>query len=174
MTLLECFDRHGCDKGSRTHRYDRLYESALAPYRDLEFRLLEIGILRGQSIAAWLDYFPRARVIGVDNFCRVSPVQVPVLRDPRVEWHICDSTSAAPAIEPVDVVIDDGYHTPFAQAATFRNFFPLLRAAGIYFIEDIDPALNLDALTAALPANAIHHDLRKGFNWGSYVIEIRK
>jgi hypothetical protein len=174
MTLLECFDRHDCDKGSRTHRYDRLYEKALASYRDREFRLLEIGILRGQSIAAWLDYFPRAQVIGVDNFSRVKVHDIPVLFHQRVEWHRCDSTERAPAIAPVDVVIDDGYHTPEAQAATFKNFFPLLKPGGTYFIEDIDPKLGFGPLDAVLPPGAIHHDLRKGFNWGSYVIEIRK
>jgi cephalosporin hydroxylase len=38
-----------------------------------------------------------------------------------------------------DVIIDDGLHTKEAQIATLRNFFPALRAGGLYVVEDVWP-----------------------------------
>jgi hypothetical protein len=137
MTLLECFDKHGCDKGSGRHRYDRFYEPIFEPIRNEPIRLLEIGIFRGASIAAWLDYFPNAQIIGVDNFSRVPPVQILVLNNPRVSYWACDSTALAPQIDKVDIVIDDGSHDPAAQHATLQHYRPLVKPRGRYFIEDI-------------------------------------
>lgn len=170
VTLRECFDTHGCDKGKR-HGYERLYEPIFAPLRNSKIRILEIGILSGASISVWVEYFPHAEVIGIDTFERVKPQDVAVLKHPNVSWWKLDSTKEAPDVE-VDIVIDDGYHTPDAQLATFQKYFPLLRSGGLYFIEDIDPKLGL-GLFEQLPG-AIHHDLRRGYNRGSYVIEVRK
>lgn len=136
MNLRECFDKHGCDKGSR-HGYERFYEPIFEPIRNEPIRLLEIGIFRGSSIAAWLDYFPRASVIGVDTFGRVPPSEIPILRDQRVSFWACDSTALAPQIDKVDFVIDDGSHDPEAQLATLQRYRPLVKPGGRYFIEDI-------------------------------------
>lgn len=137
MTLLECFDKYGCDKGSARHRYDRFYEAIFEPIRNEPIRLLEIGIFRGASIAAWLDYFPNAQIIGVDTFERVPPAQINALNNPRVSYWACDSRFFAPKIEPVDFIIDDGSHDPSAQSATAYMYRPLLKHGGQYFIEDI-------------------------------------
>jgi hypothetical protein len=137
MTLLECFDKHGCDKGSARHRYDKFYEPIFEPIRNEPIRLLEIGIFRGASIAAWLDYFPNAQIIGVDTFERVPPEQIPVLKNSRVSYLNYDSRHRAPRIEPVDFVIDDGSHDPSAQSATAYLYRPLVKYGGKYFIEDI-------------------------------------
>jgi hypothetical protein len=137
MTLLECFDKHGCDKGSARHRYDKFYEPIFEPIRNEPIRLLEIGIFRGASIAAWLEYFPNAQIIGVDNFSRVPPGEIKVLNNPRVSFWACDSTTIAPQIDKVDFVIDDGSHDPAAQLATLQRYRPLVKTGGRYFIEDI-------------------------------------
>lgn len=165
MTLLECFDKYGCDKGSGRHRYDRFYEQILAPLRNEPIRLLEIGIFNGASISAWLEYFPKARIIGVDTFERVAPGAISVLRDPRVSFYACDSTAFAPQIDAVDIVIDDGSHKPEAQLATFGMYSPLVKDGGMYVIEDVkDPSLAREICRASL---------HKG-SAGEYLIEVRK
>lgn len=193
MNLCDLFDDNETDKGSFGHRYDRVYEPALAPLRDEPIRLLEIGVLRGGSLAAWVDYFPRATVIGVDTFERVPADSVSILRHPRVKWFRCDSTEGAPEmISPVDVIIDDGLHNPVAQRQTFEAFWPLLKDGGVYFIEDVLPfdsktprrlwnkypscteAGYKDLLKALQPYNVKHHDLRTGNRPLSYMIEVRK
>jgi hypothetical protein len=160
--MRKCFDRHNCDKGKR-HGYERVYEPVFSPVRDQPITLLEIGVFRGASLQAWLDYFPHATVIGVDTFQRVRPGRIEALRHPRVKWFQCDSTQDYPTIEPVDFIIDDGCHDPEAQRATLANFLPLLKAGGRYFIED--------APTLKIPGAKVH-DLRKGGQFDSRILEV--
>jgi cephalosporin hydroxylase len=164
--LRKIFDKYGCDKGSARHRYDRVYEPAFRDVRERPITLIEIGIFTGASLAAWLEYFPAATIVGVDTFQRVRPAQIHVLRHPRVRWFRCDSTLPLPAdlaaIE-ADVIIDDGNHTPDAQLATLRHFRPLLKAGGRYFIEDA-PELKIPGATV--------HDLRKGGEFDSRILQL--
>lgn len=164
--LRKLFDKHGCDKGSRRHRYDRVYEPALAAVREQPLTLLEIGVFRGASLAAWLEYLPAASLIGVDTFQRVAVEDVPVLRDPRVRWFACDSTGPLPAdllAVRADVIIDDGSHDPAAQRATLQRFLPLLVPGGRYFIEDA-PGLRVPGAKV--------HDLRAKGATDSVLLEI--
>ena len=158
--LRKIFDKYGCDKGNR-HGYERIYEPVFAPVRDQAFTLLEIGVYRGASLAAWLDYLPNAMLIGVDTFHRVSPQDVPVLQHPRVRWFQMDSTLEAPDVR-ADFIIDDGCHTPEAQLATLRNFRPLLNAGGRYFIED--------APTLTIPGAKVH---KTGQAFDSRILEVQ-
>ena len=166
MMLRKIFDKHRCDKGSARHRYDRVYEPLLSGLRDSPITLLEIGVFTGASLAAWLEYLPLATVIGVDTFQRMRPVDVEILRHPRVQWFRCDSTLQLPAdlaAIRADVIIDDGNHTPAAQLATLRNFRPLLKTAGRYFIEDA-PGVQI--------RGARVHDLRDGGCEDSVIVEV--
>ena len=193
MNLCDWFDYHNTDKGSRGHRYDRVYEPALQSLRDEPIRLLEIGVLRGESLAAWVGYFPRATVIGLDTFERYPEEKVWILRHPRVKFFRADSTEKAPELlSPVDVIIDDGLHNPVAQRQTFEAFWPLLKDGGVYFIEDVLPfdsktprrlrgrypsctdAGYKQLLKALSPYDVRHHDLRTGNHPLSYMIEVRK
>jgi hypothetical protein len=145
--LRELFDKYHCDKGAK-HGYEEVYEPQLAPAREKEIHLLEVGVFRGDSIRAWLDYLPNARITGLDIFTRVQPEEIEVLNHPRVSWIKGDSTDPSVARqlkqERFDVIIDDALHTPRANALTFKNLSPFLSRDGIYFIEDVFP---LDSMT---------------------------
>ena len=130
--MREIFDRHGCDKGHR-HGYERVYEPLFEPIRYEPIRLLEIGIFEGASLAAWVDYFPNAEIVGIDTFQRIAPEDIGILNHERVTWKRHSS------FEPIDlghfdIIIDDGAHTHSAQKRTFDNF---KRYADRYFIEDV-------------------------------------
>jgi predicted O-methyltransferase YrrM len=166
MRLEECWTRHGCDKGS--HGYHTVYEKLPEPQR-----LLEVGVFRGASIAAWLEYYPNAEIHCVDTFQRIAPEQIPALRFSRVHWTHGDSRSVD-LDGKFDLIIDDGCHRADFQLDTFHNLFPLLNLGGVYYIEDVWPGKpGYDKLVAALPSSAIHHDLRNGRKVDSYLIEIR-
>lgn len=178
-SLLECFDLHNCDKGSRRHRYDRAYEPLFEPLREQPITLLEVGVYTGASLAVWADYFPNARIIGVDIFQRVSRWRVPVMAHPRVVGYKCDSTKEVPPeVKPgsVDIIIDDGSHEAVDQLMTFLGYFPLLRSGGMYFVEDaIIGMVGFDRLMAGLaPHGPKYHDLRAGYTDGTAVIEMRR
>jgi len=210
-TLQEIFDFHKTDKGSNNarassdgHRYDRVYEPALEHLRDKEMLLLEIGILKGHSLAAWVDFFPKATIVGIDIFTRITAKDIPILKNPRVEWCTCNSIEGPNqdfldllGNRKIDIIIDDGLHNHVSQKRTFENFIPYLKDSGVYFIEDVwpfdvmteeekqhrwmikNPTLYSDSqynalLVALEPYTVKFHDLRDGFERDSYIIEIRK
>jgi hypothetical protein len=203
MKLVEAYNKYKCDKGSLKHRYDRVYEPVLDNLRQQrEFDLLEIGILRGNSIEAILEFAPQTKVVGVDTFQRIKPTDVPILKHPNVSWLRSDSTESVSGYGVVagrrfDIIIDDGAHTHDAQRKTFENFIPYLKEDGVYFIEDVWPFDMMtkeekqhpwlkkhpndwtdkkyqQLLETLKPYNVLFHDLRKGFEPDSFIIEVRK
>ena len=189
--MRECFDRHGCDKGNR-HGYEQVYEPVFEDLRQEPLRILEIGIFKGASLAAWIDYFPNATIVGIDTFQRVAkPEDVSILTHPRVEWYTHDSTKPI-NIGRFDFVIDDGLHTHTAQRKTFENLMPY---ADRYFIEDVWALDHMTAeekghewlkrggysdkeyqklLNALEPYTVEFHDLRAGHQPDSFIIEAHR
>lgn len=190
--MRECFDRHDTDKGHR-HGYERVYEPVFADVRHEPIRLLEVGILRGNSLAAWVDYFPNASIFGIDTFRRVPAKDVPILEHPRVEW-LCHNSRDPIDLGYFDFVIDDGLHMYETQRLTFENFMP---KAGKYFIEDMWSRKHMTAeelkhpwytsnanrkhfsaekyqelLGALQPYDVKYHDLREGHQADSFIVEI--
>jgi len=145
------FNKNGCDKAIK-HHYHTVYEPEFDTLRNEPINILEVGVFRGDSIKAWLEFFPNATIYGIDIFKRVSPNDIEVLNNERVHWLKCDSTNIAvrdqikkkwPRIR-FDIIIDDGLHTPDANAKTLHNLFPLLKKNGRFYVEDVWP---LDVMT---------------------------
>lgn len=146
MSLVKLFDKYGCDKGNIKHRYDRVYAPVLDKFENNSFNMLEIGVFKGNSTEAFIEYCPQAKIVGVDIFTRVNPENIPILNHSRVAWAKCDSlegpNEAFDVVVPeekFDIIIDDGLHTHIAQRKTFENFFQYLKRGGSYFIEDVWP-----------------------------------
>ncbi len=202
-SLVELFDKYGCDKGNIKHRYDRVYESTLSQRSDNFFRMLEIGIFKGNSTEAFLEYCPQVEIVGIDIFTRVDINDIPVFNHARVKPCKCDSLKGPTAEfnllakDGFDIIIDDGLHTHEAQRKTFENFIPYLGNGGSYFIEDIwaydkmteqekqhpwlkkyYPAFSEEEYKKLLkviePYQIIYHDLRDGYDPDTFIIEIKK
>lgn len=144
--LNEIFTKHGSDKATK-HHYHLIYEAEFDSVREQPLTILEVGVFKGESTAAWVEYFPHAKIYGLDVFTRVPMNQIAILNHPRVSAMRGDSTDITvteqirkhwPGIK-FDIIIDDGLHTPRANADTFRNLFPLLKEGGSYYIEDAWP-----------------------------------
>ena len=202
-TLVELFDKYKCDKGSLKHRYDRVYAPALEDLRDGPFHMLEIGIFKGNSTEAFVEYCPQVEIVGVDIFKRIKMENVSILKHSRVHGYKCDSLQGPTdefmrsSGDGFDVIIDDGWHTHEAQRKTFRNFIPYLKEGGVYFIEDVwaynfmteeekehrwlkkhAPAFSEEEyqklLNALEPYTVTYHDLREGYDPDTFILEIRK
>ncbi len=132
---------HGTGKASRNHDYLRLYEFFLSPLRNEEFTLLELGVggpaRPGASLFMWLDYFPKAKVIGVD----IKPESKQVERD-RLSVIIGDLNKRpfvqqlATSVKPA-VIVDDAAHDWASQIGAFEVLFWSLEPGGLYFVEDM-------------------------------------
>ena len=148
-TLLECFDDAKSDKGTRKHYYNTVYEQHFESLRYKEINFLEIGILRGSSVVAHLDYFPNAKIYAIDIFERKPPEQIRICNepDPRFKWLKADSTD--PNLTNImreewgdikfDLIVDDGAHWYTMMSQTFDQCYPMLSETGKYFIEDVWP-----------------------------------
>ncbi len=144
--LASLFNKYNCDKASK-HLYNAIYAPELEKYKNEKINFLEVGVFKGASLRAWLDFFPNAMFYAIDVFTRVDLKQIDVLNHPRVKWIKADSTKLTTvstikdqwAGVKFDVIIDDGLHTPRANADTFGNLINFLKEDGVYFIEDVWP-----------------------------------
>jgi hypothetical protein len=137
----------GTDKAVGHHSYTPHYARHLRASRRSVRTVLEIGIGGtqdpeggGNSLYMWKNYFPRARVFGMDihekHLAGVSEVRA--IRgdqsDPAQLRQVIATCS------PIDLVIDDGSHIASHILTTFANVFPALAPGGWYVIEDLETA----------------------------------
>ncbi|HYG46847.1 MAG TPA: class I SAM-dependent methyltransferase [Allosphingosinicella sp.] len=122
--------------------YFEIYERYLSRYRGSDFKMLEIGVSKGGSLAMWRTYFgPNATIFGID----VNPdcagraeapnqVRIGSQDDPDFLRRVVAEMGG------VDFVLDDGSHVARHQQASFETLFPLLADGGLYAIEDLHTA----------------------------------
>lgn len=156
LELTQLANRFGSDKGDTVlcaHTYTRVYESLLAPACDQPLRLLEIGLLHGQtqqtmqgrldevgcpSLKMWAEYLPNAEIFGLDI------VDFRQLSEPRMTVFQGDQSNpddlarlASEAGGPFDIIIDDGSHASHHQQIALASLFEHLAPGGLYCIEDL-------------------------------------
>jgi hypothetical protein len=136
----------GTDKWG-PHFYTPVYHELFHHLRDLPIRLLEIGVgghesavLGGGSLLMWADYFPHARIVGIDVAAkRLDPhPRLTVLRGSQSDPSFLAQVVADHG--PFDIVVDDGSHVPADVVASFDVLFPALADGGFYVIEDVQTA----------------------------------
>lgn len=158
--LDQIFNTKGSDKDR--NGYTAIYESLFKHIRNKSITVLEIGVgcksvmgrsyPPGASLSAWAEYFPKARVFGVDIVKEVTGL---TLAEGRVTTQLCDSTNQASvtafaagvkrdlglegkADTPLfDIIVDDGSHFQVDQLATLRNLWRFVKPGGFFIIEDI-------------------------------------
>lgn len=149
--LCELADKHQTDKGGRSttyggvpsdtcHNYTPAYHAMFGHRTDSVKNVLEVGVNAGSSLRMWEEYFPNARVVGLD-------IRREVLFDAgrvRCLWAdggsprtLRDAVSNAGG-GPYDLIIDDASHEDRHQITTAETLLPFLAHDGRYVIEDID------------------------------------
>lgn len=135
-TLHQLGMKHGTDKAT-FHGYCDFYEDQL-PGRDFDGRLLEIGIMDGASLMMWRDYYPAAKIVGVDNDKRRGTRKFAGVRTAWLDMTESDEVELlTERLGPFDVIIDDGSHMTADQQKTFSLLWPNVSPGGLYVIEDL-------------------------------------
>lgn len=130
MTLDQLFIKYGSDKSSLGHNYSTFYTDVIPA--DVT-SILEIGVKDGASIQAFRDYYPNAKIYGLDLFTNGQPVieGVTLLKGNQLDhsllYHIRND------IKP-DVIVEDCSHNCADHWVTLFSTIPSTRA---YIIEDL-------------------------------------
>lgn len=150
MTLDQIAIKHGTDKAtvhekSNPHGYAPYYEQVFEQFRWHSIKLLEIGVGGGESIRTWLEYFPQAKVYGVDVVHGTNPWNtVKAETDARYTFVTGDQSCEvfwkcfiADYGKDWAIVVDDGGHTSGQVITTFKSLWPVMAPGGVYCIEDL-------------------------------------
>ncbi len=159
-------DKYGSDKGETkqgghpytwdSHTYTDIYELLFQLRRNDVQLVVECGLgtnnpdikssmgvngIPGASLRVWRDYFPAAKIIGMDIDKNI------LFQEKRIATYHCDQTSkesiqnfvkaANLKHQSVDVIIDDGLHEFQAGVCLLENLYKYLTVDGYYIIEDI-------------------------------------
>jgi hypothetical protein len=123
--------------------------------------ILEIGVQTGASLLAWHDFFPNARIFGIDcdQQCEKlnkndNRIVVKIGEQQDVEFLKKINKQAG----GFDIVIDDGSHVPQHQITSFETLFPLMRDNGIYVVEDMTPGFDAVDYFAKLTRNLNYYE----------------
>jgi hypothetical protein len=144
--LTELANTFGSDKGTRigdwgtAHGYTRIYHRFLEPRRCEPLKLLEIGVWKGASLRMWEQFFPHARIVGIDilsDALRAASERSQVVIGDASDRDFLKQVVDTHFGGTVDVVVDDGSHVLDHQVTAIETLFPLLSEGGWYFIEDI-------------------------------------
>lgn len=149
----------------REFGYEDVYGTLLCALSQKRGVLLELGIGHndpkapsgmaeghkpGSSLTGWAKYFPLMEIHGADIREEVL-VDTDEYRTHYVDQRDPNSLRSLASCFPngLDIVIDDGLHTPEANANVVSAFLPFVRPGGFLFIEDILP--EFDSLWLSLP-----------------------
>ena len=131
--------KFGTDKAGGApdaHDFLRKYEFFLKDMKDEDFTLLELGVFKGASLKTWAEYFPNARIVGID----IEPAAL-ARAGGRIEVMIGDlaQTEFLESLLKLGpkLVIDDASHWWPDQLRALFVLYPALAPGAIYIIEDV-------------------------------------
>lgn len=138
-TLTELSIKYNTDKNPNDHNYISLYEQWFG--RSNVQSMLEIGLGSGASHRMWLEYFPQAKIYGIEYFDEENKNtwnnfdgNIPGLNLIRGSSTDPETWNQIPY--GLDIIIDDGSHEIDDQIKTFELGFSKLRQGGLWIIED--------------------------------------
>jgi hypothetical protein len=140
-----------CDNRHRHFTDKNLYHNYAGFYADLisskvvspaDFSLMELGIARGGSIAAWCESMPEASIVGVDKDLSLMWIEPHKYNNLKL---LCGYHGEYQTYLPImgkkfDIIIDDGSHQSSEQIQNFYTLRGFLKSGGIYVVEDVYPS----------------------------------
>ena len=138
------------DKQAGQNQYLALYLEYIQRHgfkRDDPLHILEVGTNKGSSLRMWAEYFPNARVCGIDI---TRQYETPgTLDHDRIFTQLVDqgdrkalfdyALAEEVCVNPdgFDIIIDDGSHEQTHQQITLGVLFGFLRRGGLFVVEDL-------------------------------------
>jgi hypothetical protein len=133
-------------KNTTQHFITEVYPLYLGAKREKIETLLEIGVYKGGSVLAMRDYFPSAKIVGMDiSFDLLSwkedlPPNVVLEQGDQEDKEFLKKVGDSHG--PFDFIIDDGGHQFKQQKSSFDILWYYVKPGGYYFIEDVRKGCN--------------------------------
>ena len=119
-----------------TFNYFDLYYSHFSSLKNKKLNILEIGVLDGDSLRIWRDFFPNANICGFDiNKKNFTIKNVDIKVGNQVDTLFL--SKIVKKYKYFDIIIDDGSHISNHVIKTFNFLFDYLSENGFYVIEDL-------------------------------------
>jgi len=138
------------DKGTEHDYINGYYDAEFSPRKYSSIRLMEIGVLNGESINLWQKYFEDAfEIIGVDiNITNQAIATVNTTDEVILDKADAYSDEYVKKIlnDFFDYIIDDGPHTLESQIYFIENYYRKIHKGGKLIIEDIQSKSDLEAI----------------------------
>ncbi len=132
MKISDYLNKNHSDK-CIIHTYHYAYDSLLGAFdREGEWDILESGVEKGGSLCAWKEYFPNARVTGVD----IVDQRWPEFKRDDVEFVLEDIKKYKPD-RKFDFIIEDGNHSNHDALWSGVHLVEHLKDNGFLIIEDV-------------------------------------
>lgn len=130
LKISEVLAKYDTDK-VREHSYGYAYDDIFSRFnRHDSLNVLEVGIQKGQSLLAWKEYFPNAKITGVDIVDQVEN------KNDSISYVIQDIKEFKTE-DTFDIVIDDGSHWLKDVVPTLAYFSQKLNPKGVIIVEDV-------------------------------------
>ena len=155
--LVPFFDERYTDKNS-IHSYLPVYAHLLRNAWGKSFRMLEIGIQRGGSIAAWCKAFPKASVYGVDCQKTVN-INAPNYTEKILNAYSEEFLQAFAHEELFAFIVEDGSHAYNDILFACHYYHKFLKPGGVLVIEDVPDVKWLSKMKALASASGCTHEV---------------
>lgn len=126
----------------RKHCYTEFYGPLLSHFKDKPLEILEIGVRWGGSLLTWSDYFPNAKITGVDiDLNQMTDKTKEMILERRIKT-ICGNAYSYDFYEKnfsnktFDIILDDGSHREADQIKFFNIYKNALNKGGYLMCED--------------------------------------
>lgn len=146
------------DKQAGRHGFTKWYEEQWAHLRDRPITLLEMGVKKGASLLMWHDYFPKARILGMDTeeSCRsLEQDRIKIVigsqADPELAKQIARDWPGG-----FDIILDDAGHFSDHMIAALDLYFPMVKPGGYYALEDLHASYDENYRNGA-PVSIVDH-----------------
>ncbi len=112
----------------------RFYEEFFKDLKNKPIKLLELGILRGDSLRYFREYFPNGEIMGIDWKLPAEIEGVKMIQGKQEDIGFL--LEIGNKISPLDIIIDDCSHYGTYTKISFDFLFKHLKSGGYYIIED--------------------------------------
>ncbi len=166
MKISEILAKYETDK-VKEHTYGDVYDALFDRFdREAALNLIEVGTQKGGSLKAWREYFPNAKITGID----IIDVVKPEYRDPSINYIFNDVNNYL-TDDDFDIVIDDGSHSIDDVLYVVQHF--KLKRKGMFIIEDVQkPVYWVEKLAEILPGGWWIEEYDRRGTYDNFIIAV--